>query len=45
MRNEVLQRVQEERNNLRTIKRRNVKFIVHMLRGECLLKHVTYVKI
>jgi len=45
VRNEVLQRVQQEGNTLRTIKRMNVKFIVHMLLEECPLKHVTYGKI
>jgi hypothetical protein len=45
VRNELLQRVQQEGNTLRTIKRMNVKFIVRKLRGECPLKHVTYGKI
>jgi len=44
VRNEVLQRVEEERNILRTIKRRKVKFIVHMQHEEIPLKPVTYGK-
>jgi hypothetical protein len=37
---EVLQRVKEERNNLKTIKRRKASWIGHFLRRNCLLKHV-----
>jgi replicative superfamily II helicase len=37
---EVLQRVKEERNILRTIKRRKANWIGHMLCRNCLLKHV-----
>jgi hypothetical protein len=37
---EVLHRVKEERNILRTIKRRKAKWIGHILRRNCLLKHV-----
>jgi hypothetical protein len=41
MRNEeILYRVKEERNILHTIKRRKAKWIGHMLRRNCLLKHV-----
>jgi hypothetical protein len=40
MRNEVFQRVKEEMNILRTIKRMNVKCIGHTLRRNCLLKRV-----
>jgi hypothetical protein len=38
---EVLHRVKEERNTLRTIKKRKANWIGHMLRRNCLLKHVT----
>jgi hypothetical protein len=41
---EVLQRV-EERNILQTIKIRKVNWIGHVLRRNCLLKHVTEGKI
>jgi replicative superfamily II helicase len=37
---EVLHRVKEERNILRTIKRRKADWIGHILRRNCLLKHV-----
>jgi hypothetical protein len=37
---EVLHRVKEERNIVHTIKRRKAKWIGHMLRRNCLLKHV-----
>jgi hypothetical protein len=41
MRNEeVLHRVKEERNILHTIKRRKANWIGHILRRNCLLKHV-----
>jgi hypothetical protein len=36
----LLHRVKEERNILNTIKRRNAKWIGHILRRNCLLKHV-----
>jgi hypothetical protein len=36
----VLQRVQEEKNNLKTIKRRKANWIGHILRRNYLLKHV-----
>jgi hypothetical protein len=40
VRNEdVLHRVKEERNILHTIERRNTKWIGHVLRRNCLLKH------
>jgi hypothetical protein len=39
VRNEVLQRVEEERNVLRTIKRRKANWIGLILRKKCLLKH------
>jgi hypothetical protein len=38
---EVLHRVKEERNILHTIKRRKTNWIGHILRRNCLLKHVT----
>jgi hypothetical protein len=38
--NEVLQRVEEERNNPQTITRKKAKWIGHILRRNCLLKHV-----
>jgi hypothetical protein len=37
---EVLYRVKEERNILHTIKRRKANWIGHILRRNCLLKHV-----
>jgi hypothetical protein len=37
---EVLHRVKEERNIVHTIKRRKANGIGHILRGNCLLKHV-----
>jgi hypothetical protein len=37
---EVLHRVKEERNILHTIKRREANWIGHILRRNCLLKHV-----
>jgi hypothetical protein len=37
---EVLHRVKEERNILHTIKRRKANWIGHILRTNCLLKHV-----
>jgi hypothetical protein len=37
---EVLHRVKEERNILRTIKRRKANCVGHILRRNCLLKHV-----
>jgi hypothetical protein len=37
---EVLHRVKEERNIVLTIKRRKVNWIGHILRRNCLLKHV-----
>ena len=40
MRNEVLQRVKEERNILRAIKRRKSNWIDHILRTNCRLKHI-----
>ena len=46
MRNdEVLQSVKEERNIVQTIKRRKAKWIGHILRRNCLLKHVIEGKI
>ena len=42
---EVLHRVKEERNNLHTIKRRKANWIDHILRRNCLLKHVIEGKI
>ena len=43
--NEVLHRVKEEMNILHTIKRRKANWIGHILRRNCLLKHVTEGKI
>jgi hypothetical protein len=37
---EILQRVQEERNILQTIKRREANWIGHILSRNCLVKHV-----
>jgi hypothetical protein len=37
---EVLQRVKEDRNILHTVKRRKANWIGHILRRNCLLKHV-----
>jgi hypothetical protein len=37
---EVLQKVKEERNIIPTIKRRKANWIDHILRRNCLLKHV-----
>jgi hypothetical protein len=37
---EVLQRVKEEKNIVHTIKRRKANWIGHILRRNCLLKHV-----
>jgi hypothetical protein len=45
VRNEVLQRVKEERNSLHTIKRRQANWIGHILRRNYLLKHVIEGKI
>jgi hypothetical protein len=42
---EVLHRVTEERNILHTIKRRQANWIGHILRRNCLLKHVIEGKI
>jgi hypothetical protein len=42
---EVLHRVKEERNTLQTIKRRKGNCIGHILRRNCLLKHVIEGKI
>jgi hypothetical protein len=42
---EVLHRVKEERNIVHTIKRRKANCIGHMLRRNCLLKHVIEGKI
>jgi hypothetical protein len=40
VRNEVLPRVKEEWNILHTVKRRDGNWIGHILRRNCLLKHV-----
>jgi len=37
---EVLERVKEEKNNPQTIKRRKANWIGHILRRNCLVKHV-----
>jgi hypothetical protein len=42
---EVLHRVKEERNIVHTIKRRKANWIGHILRRNCLLKHVIEVKL
>jgi hypothetical protein len=42
---EVLQRIKEERNIVHTIKRRKANWIGHILRRNCLLKHVIEGKI
>jgi hypothetical protein len=42
---EVLHRVKEERNIVNTIKRRKANWIGHILRRNCLLKHVIEGKI
>jgi hypothetical protein len=42
---EVLQRDKEKRNIIQTIKRRKANRIGHILRGNCLLKHVIEGKI
>jgi hypothetical protein len=42
---EVLHRVKEERNIVHTIKRRKANWIGHILRRNCLLKHVIERKI
>jgi len=45
VRNEVLQRVEGERNMLQTIQRREANWIGHILLRNCLLKHVIEGKI
>jgi len=45
VRNEVLQRVKEERNALQTIKRRKANLNDHILRRNCFLKHIIYGKV
>jgi hypothetical protein len=42
---EVLHRVKEDRNILHTINRRSDNWIGHILRRNCLLKHITEGKI
>jgi len=42
---EVLHRVKEERNIVRTIKRRKANWIGYILRRNCFLKHVTEGKV
>jgi hypothetical protein len=42
---EVLHRVKEERNIVRTIKRRKANWMGHIFRRNCLLKNVTEGKI
>ena len=37
---EILYTVEEDRNIVHTINRRKANWIGHMLRGNCLLKHV-----
>jgi len=45
VRNEVLHRVKEKRNILLTVRRRKANWIGHILRRNCLLKHVIEGKI
>jgi len=45
VKNEVLQRVKEERNILHTMKRRKANWIGHILYRNCFLKHITDGKI
>jgi hypothetical protein len=40
VKNQVLRRLKEERSILHTIKRRKVNWIGHILRRDCVLKHV-----
>jgi hypothetical protein len=40
VRNEVLHRLKEDKNILRAIKERKAKWVGHILRRNCLLKHV-----
>jgi hypothetical protein len=40
LRNEVLRRVNEERNILQSIKRKKANWIGHILGRNCLLKHI-----
>jgi hypothetical protein len=40
VRNEVLHRVNEERNIIHTIKRREASLIAQVYSGNCLLKHI-----
>jgi hypothetical protein len=40
VRSEVLHRVKEERNILHAIKRRKANWIGHILRRNCLIKHI-----
>jgi len=42
---EILQRVNDDRNNLQSIKFRKANWIGHVLRKNCLLKHVSKGKI
>ena len=41
---EVLQRVKEQRNFVHTVKGRKVTALRHILRGNCLIKHVIELK-
>ena len=43
--NEILQRIKEEWNTLKTIKRREANWNSHSLHRKCLLKHVVEGKI
>jgi hypothetical protein len=45
VKNEVLQRIKEERNIVHTIKRKNAAWISHILHGNCLLERVIEGKI
>jgi len=45
VKNEVLQKVNEERYILHTIRRRGVNLIDHILRRNCLLKYIVKGKI
>jgi hypothetical protein len=45
VRDEVLQRDKEERNNLHTIKRRMANWLGHVLGTNCILKHIIEKKV
>jgi len=45
VKNEVLRRINEKRNILHTVKRRKDNWICHILRRNCLIKHIIEGKI